>query len=82
MVDKMVELETVKISVGFTHNIGNFENVRTDVELGGTVSPGESVDDAVEEVYNKVEEILVAKAKETYASLTGQPKRDTKINPE
>lgn len=77
----MADFETIKVSVGFTHNIGNFENVRTDIELGGTITPGQDVDDAVDEVYARVEAILVAKAKETYASLTGQPKRDTKINP-
>lgn len=77
-----MKIEKVEIKLGFTSNIGNYESLRTDVLLGGTLEPGEPVDEAVKELYGRVEQQLVEAAKEVNESLTKEARRKTQIDPE
>jgi len=77
-----MKFTTVEIDAGFTQNIGNYESLRTDVRIGGTMEPGETVEEAVDAVYEKVQESLVRKALEFRGDLTSEAKRKTGINPE
>ncbi len=60
---------TVKVNLGFTANLGNFQSLRVDVGLEDFVRSGEHVDDAVERVYNYVEAKLVEKLEQTKKEL-------------
>lgn len=75
-------INSAKVNLGFTMNIGNYESLRTDIELGGTLEPGEPVDEAVKELYSRVEAKLVEAAQETHASMTKDARRKTQIDPE
>lgn len=76
-----MKFTTVEIDAGFTQNIGNYESLRTDVRIGATLEPGEPIDEAIAQVYNKVQEALVDKAIEFREELSGEAKRKTGINP-
>ncbi|ASR77338.1 hypothetical protein SEA_PARADIDDLES_70 [Streptomyces phage Paradiddles] len=58
-------MTVVKGNITYTHNLGNFRSVKVDVGIEDTVREGESVDQAFERVFNKLEDQLgtrVAKA--------------------
>lgn len=77
----MAKYTHVEVNIGFTSNIGNYESVRTNVLLGATLEPGESVEEAVATVYGTVEETLVEKAREVAEALGPAERRKTGINP-
>lgn len=58
-------------SIGYTHNMGNFQSLRLDVSVNDFTRDGESVAQASERVYRFAEQELVKKieeAKEAFAS--------------
>ncbi|AST15305.1 hypothetical protein SEA_SAMISTI12_74 [Streptomyces phage Samisti12] len=58
-------MTTIKGGLTYTHNLGNFQNIKVDVGIEDTVRDGESVDQAFERVFKKLEDQLgtrVAKA--------------------
>lgn len=77
-----MEINKAEINVGFTANIGNYESLRTDVLLGGTLDPGEDVHEAVKTLYRETEAHLVELAKELNASMTKGARSKTQISPE
>lgn len=60
---------TVEVSLGFTRNMGNFESLRIDLGLGDYPREGESVDDAFERVYSKIEEQLLKRVEQATREL-------------
>jgi len=60
---------TVKVNLGFTANLGNFQSLRVDIGLEDFVRSGEHVDDAVDRVYNYVEAKLIEKLDQTKKEL-------------
>jgi len=56
-------------SIGYTHNLGNFQSLRLDVSINDFTREGESVRDATERIYRFAENELAKKineAKETF----------------
>ena len=51
----------VKVELGFTKNLGNFESLRVNIGVEDFVRDGETVDDATERIYSFVEQKLVKK---------------------
>lgn len=59
----------IEVSLGFTRNMGNFESLRIDLGLGDYPREGESVDDAYERVYSKIEEQLLQRVEQATREL-------------
>ncbi len=59
----------VKVSLGWTANMGNFQSLRVDIGLEDFVREGEHVDTAVNRVYSYVENKLIEKLEETKKEL-------------
>ena len=58
-------MTTIKGSLTYTHNLGNFQNIKVDVGIEDTVRENETVDQAFDRVFSKLEDQLgtrVAKA--------------------
>jgi hypothetical protein len=56
-------------SIGYTHNLGNFQSLRLDVSVNDFTREGETVRDASERVYRFAEQELAKKideAKDTF----------------
>jgi hypothetical protein len=56
---------TVKAELSYTHNLGNFKSIKVQAGIEDDVRAGETVDQAYDRVYSKVEEQLarrIAKA--------------------
>ncbi len=56
-------MTTIKGSIGHTVNTGNFENIRVEVSIEDDVRQNETVDQAFDRVYSKLEEQLVKRVK-------------------
>jgi hypothetical protein len=54
----------VRVELGFTKNLGNFENLRVSIGVEDYVRDGETVDAATERVYDFVENKVVEKVNE------------------
>lgn len=59
----------VKVTLGWTANMGNFQSLRVDIGLEDFVREGEHVDNAVNRVYTYVENKLIEKLEETKKEL-------------
>ena len=59
----------VKIALGYTLNLGNFQSLRIDLEVQDTKRDGENTNEAFERVYSYVEEKLAEKVKEASAEI-------------
>lgn len=59
----------VKVGLGYTLNLGNFQSLRIDVEITDNKRDGENINDAFERVYSFVEEKLADKVKEASSEL-------------
>ena len=59
-------MEETKISVtlGYTHNLGNFQSLRLDLGVVDSKRDGENIDQAFERVYKFVEDKLIEKSAE------------------
>lgn len=73
--------ETVRVSVGFTQNLGNYENIKTEVSWEGDVRDGESHEEATDRLYEGMEPKFVEKAREVYDTLSNDARKRTQINP-
>jgi hypothetical protein len=62
----------VRVALGYTLNLGNFQSLRIDVEVADNKRDGESTNDAFERVYNFVEAKLADKVKEASAEIEGK----------
>lgn len=65
------EMTTVNVGLGYTLNIGNFENIRIDVGVTDEVAKGETTDEAIERVYELVGAQLVNKVASAKEDLVG-----------
>ena len=54
----------VKVGLGYTLNLGNFQSLRIDLEVTDSKRDGENTNDAFERVYEFVENKLAEKVKE------------------
>lgn len=68
----MSDKQKVKVSLGYTLNLGNFESLRIDVGVEDFVVGDENLDHAMVRTYNYLEEVLTLKVKEAKAELDGQ----------
>jgi len=61
----------VRVELGFTKNLGNFENLRVSIGVEDYVRDGETVDAATERVYSFVENKVVEKVSEIEKEIKG-----------
>lgn len=59
----------VKVGLGYTLNLGNFQSLRIDLEVTDSKREGENTSDAFDRVYSFVEDRLSEKVKEATAEL-------------
>lgn len=59
----------VRVALGYTLNLGNFQSLRIDLEVQDNKRDGENTNDAFERVYAFVEEKLAEKVKEASAEI-------------
>ncbi len=55
------QLTKVNIKLGTTLKLGDYENIRLDIEVDSYVLPDEDIDDAIDRVYELVENKLTVK---------------------
>ena len=61
----------VKVGLGYTLNLGNFQSLRIDLEVADSKREGENTSEAFERVYAFVEARLAEKVKEASGELEG-----------
>lgn len=61
----------VKVGLKFVRNLGNYENIHVDVGVEDNVRQGENVSQAMDRVYDFVEEQLIQRVQEIEADLSG-----------
>tara|TARA_B110000977_G_scaffold54649_1_gene74480 strand:- start:9184 stop:9393 length:210 start_codon:yes stop_codon:yes gene_type:complete len=59
----------VRVALGYTLNLGNFQSLRIDLEITDSKREGENTDQAFTRVYEFVENKLSEKVKEATAEL-------------
>ena len=62
----------VKVALGYTLNLGNFQSLRIDLEIQDNKREGENVNDAFERVYAFVETKLQEKVSEAQGEIEGK----------
>lgn len=62
----------VRVGLGYTLNLGNFQSLRIDLEITDSKRDGENINDAFERVYAFVEDKLAEKVKEASSELEGK----------
>ena len=63
------EITKVKVGLGYTLNLGNFQSLRIDLEVTDNKRDGENINEAFERVYSFVEDKLADKVREASAEL-------------
>ena len=59
----------VRVALGYTLNLGNFQSLRIDLEVSDNKREAETTNDAFERVYEFVENKLAEKVKEASAEI-------------
>jgi hypothetical protein len=59
----------VKVGLGYTLNLGNFQSLRIDLEVSDNKRDGENTNEAFDRVYSFVEDRLAEKIKEASAEI-------------
>lgn len=59
----------VKVNLGYTLNLGNFQSLRIDLEVQDNKREGENTQEAFDRVYSFVENRLAEKVKEASAEI-------------
>jgi hypothetical protein len=59
----------VKVALGYTLNLGNFQSLRIDLEVSDNKREAETTNEAFERVYEFVENKLAEKVKEASAEI-------------
>ena len=62
----------VRVGLGYTLNLGNFQSLRIDLEVADSKRDGETTGEAFERVYAFVEDKLAEKVKEASQELEGK----------
>ncbi len=65
----MSDTTKVQWSLGYTLNIGNFQSIRIDCQVGDSLKEGESAKEGSDRVYKFVETELIKKIKEAQKEL-------------
>jgi hypothetical protein len=63
------EKTKVKVALGYTLNLGNFQSLRIDLEVSDNKREAETTNEAFERVYEFVENKLAEKVKEASAEI-------------
>lgn len=66
------ESTRVKVGLGYTLNLGNFQSLRIDLEIADNKRDGENTNDAFERIYEFVENKLAEKVKEASQEIDGK----------
>ncbi len=61
----MSETTKIRVGLGFTYNVGNFQSLRVDVAIEDWRREGETTDEGFERVYSYVEAKLLEKVEQT-----------------
>lgn len=61
----------VRVGLGFTMNLGDFQSARVDIAVEDDAREGEGVNDAFERIYAFVENKLIVKQEELEKELSG-----------
>lgn len=61
----------MRVGLKFVRNLGNYENIHVDVGVEDNVRQGENVSQAMDRVYDFVEEQLIQRVQEIEADLSG-----------
>ena len=67
-----VEPTRVKVALGYTVNMGNFESLRVDISVEDSARPGESAPVLTDRVYAFTEKSLVAKVSAIRKEMGGE----------
>jgi len=59
----------ISVTLGYTHNLGNFQSLRLDLGVVDSKRDGENIDQAFERVYKFVEDKLTEKIAEAKVEL-------------
>lgn len=62
----------VRVALGYTLNLGNFQSLRIDLEVQDNKRDGENTNDAFERVYAFVEDKLAEKVREASQEIEGK----------
>lgn len=62
-------MSEIKVALGVTINTGNFESIRVDYSETAQVKPGEDIDEAREELYERVDAFIASKIQEVRSEL-------------
>jgi len=62
----------VRVALGYTLNLGNFQSLRIDLEVSDNKRDGENTNDAFERVYAFVEDKLAEKVREASQEIEGK----------
>jgi hypothetical protein len=62
----------VRVALGYTLNLGNFQSLRIDLEVSDNKREGENTNDAFERVYAFVEDKLAEKVREASQEIDGK----------
>jgi len=66
-----MNLTRVKVGLKFVRNLGNYENIHVDLGVEDYVRNTETVSQAMDRVYDFVEEQLIRRVQEIEADLSG-----------
>jgi hypothetical protein len=66
------ENTTVQVGLGYTLNLGNFQSLRIDLQVGDSRREGETINEAFERVYSFVEAKLAEKVAEAQSEADGK----------
>lgn len=61
----------VRVGLKFVRNLGNYENIHVDVGIEDSVRQNENVSQAMDRVYEFVEQQLIQRVQEIEADLSG-----------
>lgn len=62
----------VRVGLGYTLNLGNFQSLRIDLEVADSKRDGENTNEAFERIYEFVENKLAEKVKEASQEIDGK----------
>lgn len=65
----------MKVGLKFVRNLGNYENIHVDLGVEDYVRGGETVSEAMDRVYEFVEEQLVQRVQEIEADINGSKQK-------
>ena len=65
-------MKQIKVSLGRTYNMGNYESLRVEVEIGSDEFPGVTYQEACENVFLEAEKALKKEAQKLIKAIKNQ----------